>query len=418
VVTSIHPWYDPAMKTTKLFASRLYNGIDLQENMIVEIAGERITAVRKGGEDEADYSGVVTPGFIDAHSHIGMIRQGEPQAENDINDQIDQITPLNDPLNAIYWDDRGLEEAVDFGVLYACVVPGSGNLLGGRARVIRHFAENREDGLFRDYGYKMALGYNPKSTQSWKGTRPTTRMGTYAHLEKCFDEVLQKEGKAKAALDKKLAEATGADAPDDADAAIERAHREYELELGTEDKALLEILHGEKIVKCHVHKEDDVLYLIHLKKKYGIRFSAEHTCDVHHVEIYNRLADEGIPVIYGPLGSLDYKVELKNASYRHASVIMASKANFGLMTDHPVVLSASLRDSLKFFLIAGMGEVDAINLVTRKNAEILGIDDELGTVEPGKLASLVLWDRDPLHLGAFPRTIFAEGKLIRGKAAG
>jgi len=400
-----------AMSTTRIFAERLYDGRTLHDTVVIEIEGDRIVNVAPGPADKSAASGIVTPAFIDAHSHIGMIRQGEPEGEAYVNDQIDQITPLNDPMNGIYWDDRGLAEAVDFGVLYSCVVPGSGNLLGGQAKVIRHFAANREEALFRDYGFKMALGYNPKSTREWKGTRPTTRMGAYALLEKRFDEVLQKEGKAKAALEKKLDEA--GDGPG-AERTRERARSEYELELTSEDRALLEVLGGEKTVKCHAHKEDDLLYLIHLKQKYGIRFTADHTCDVHHVEIYNRLADEGIPVVYGPLGSLDYKVELKNASYRHAKTIMDSRATFGLMTDHPVILSLSLRDSLKYFLIAGMSEVDAINLITRRNAEILGIDGDLGTVEEGKLASIVVWDRNPLHLGAFPRAIYAEGKRIRG----
>jgi imidazolonepropionase-like amidohydrolase len=93
---------------------------------------------------------------------------------------------------------------------------------------------------------------------------------------------------------------------------------------------------------------------------------------------------------------------------------MDSDVTFGLMTDHPVILSAALRDSLKYFLIAGMSEVDAINLITRKNAEILGIDDSLGTVEEGKLASLVVWNQNPLTLGAFPEAVFAEGKQVRG----
>lgn len=396
------------MPTKAIHAATLYDGITIRQNVRITIEGDRIAKVEPGDASGSEVSGTVTPAFIDAHSHIGMIRQGEPQGEADVNDQIGQITPLNDPLNAIYWDDRGLREAVDFGVLYACVVPGSGNLLGGRARIIRHFAANREDALFRDYGYKMALGYNPKSTTEWKGPRPTTRMGAYAMLENRFDEVLQKEGKATAARDRKIAEA-GEDS-----AAVERATREYELELSSEERAILEILSGEKTVKCHAHKEDDLLYLIELKNRYGIRFSAEHTCDVHHTEIYNRLAEEGIPIIYGPLGSLDYKVELKNASYKHAKILMESKARFGLMTDHPVVLSFALRDSLKFFLIAGMPATDAINLITRCNAEILGIDDQLGTVEPGKLASIVVWDNDPLHLGSFPKAVYAEGARIRG----
>lgn len=393
---------------TTVFAHTLYDGTAVSEKMVIIFDGDRIAEVRPGKAEEAELAGIVTPAFIDAHSHIGMIRQGEPQAESDVNDQIDQITPLNDPMNAIYWDDRGLAEAVDFGVLYACVVPGSGNLLGGRARIIRHFAPNRERALFADFGYKMALGYNPKSTQAWKGTRPTTRMGVYAHLEKRFDEVLQKMGKAEAALERKLAEAG------DDEAKQASARREHELELSSEERCIAEILRGEKPVKCHAHKEDDLLYLVDLKRRYGIRFCAEHTRDVHHVEIYNRLADEGIPVVYGPIGSLDYKVELKHASYRHTATIMASRVTFGLMSDHPVTLSSNLRDVLKYFLYAGMSPADAIGLITRRNAEVLGISDRLGTVAPGKLASLIVWDRDPMHLGAFPTAVYAEGERVRG----
>jgi imidazolonepropionase-like amidohydrolase len=83
------------------------------------------------------------------------------------------------------------------------------------------------------------------------------------------------------------------------------------------------------------------------------------------------------------------------------------------MTDHPVIMAPALRDSLKYFMIYGMKEEEAISLITLKNAKILGLDDKLGSVEPGKLASLVVWDRNPLHLGAFPRYIMAEGKAIR-----
>ncbi len=92
---------------------------------------------------------------------------------------------------------------------------------------------------------------------------------------------------------------------------------------------------------------------------------------------------------------------------------MRSNAFYGLMTDHPVIWTPFLRDSLKFFLIQGMSPEEAISTITWKNARILGIDDTLGTVEQGKTASLVVWNRDPLDLAAFPRMVMAEGKAIR-----
>jgi imidazolonepropionase-like amidohydrolase len=167
------------------------------------------------------------------------------------------------------------------------------------------------------------------------------------------------------------------------------------------------------MVKVHVHKEDDVLYLIDLKKKYGLRVSAEHVMDVHHKEIFDELAKADIPVVYGPMGSLAYKVELKHEDYRNVGLLMKSKVQYGLMTDHPVILTYQLRDSLKYFLIQGMAEAQALSLVTAGNAKILGLGADLGSLAPGKLASLVVWDKEPLSLAAYPRMVMAEGVVVR-----
>ncbi len=162
-----------------------------------------------------------------------------------------------------------------------------------------------------------------------------------------------------------------------------------------------------------MHKEDDILYLIEFAKKYGIKVTAEHTCDVFHKEIFDELGKAEIPIVYGPLGSVAYKVELKHAYYQNAGLLMRSSAFYGLMTDHPFIWSPSLRDSLKFFLIQGMSPEVAISMITWKNAKILGLDDTLGTVEQGKTASLIVWNKDPLNLGSFPGMVMAEGKIIR-----
>jgi imidazolonepropionase-like amidohydrolase len=83
------------------------------------------------------------------------------------------------------------------------------------------------------------------------------------------------------------------------------------------------------------------------------------------------------------------------------------------MTDHPVIHTIALRDSLKFFLIQGMKPEEAISLITYKNAHILGLQETLGSIEAGKVASLVVWNQDPLNLGAFPVLVMAEGEVLR-----
>ncbi|MDI6740543.1 MAG: amidohydrolase family protein [Candidatus Edwardsbacteria bacterium] len=404
-------------KRTVIFAETLYDGrkklsdvsVIVEDDTVVDVVKKRLAP---------DFSGVVTPAFIDAHSHIGMARAGEPGQEGETNDVSDQFLPLNDPLDSVYFDDDTFAEAVDFGVLYSCIVPGSGNLLGGRAMVIRNFARHRHQALVKDYGFKMALGYNPRSTGDWKGLRPNTRMGVYGMLEKKFDQALIKKQKADLARVKKLQE-LDLRAKDKKlkkpliEEMRQMIEQEYVLEFDTEEKALLELLLDRKTAKVHVHKEDDALYLIDLAKKYNLKVTADHLGDVHHQEIFDKLAEHNIPAVFGPLGSLAYKVELKHDSYRNTELLMKSKAFYGLMTDHPVIMTPGLRDSLKYFMIFGMSEEQAIGLITYKNARILGIDDKLGTVEKGKLASLVVWDKNPLHLAAFPRMVMAEGNVIR-----
>lgn len=402
-----------------IHADVLHDGRSIRPDLFIVIEDNTITEVTPK-KYPARFRGYVTPAFIDAHSHIGMERQGEPSSESEVNDETDQFTPLHDPLDSIYFDDRAFSEAVDFGVLYSCVVPGSGNILGGRARVIRNFVRNRDQALFHDYGYKMALGYNPRSTTKWDGIRPNTRMGIYALLEKYFDDVLRQEEKARlkrdlALLDLEAGREEGGISGRDIKHKKQLLKREYELELSREQWAVFRLLRGDKTVKVHVHKEDDALFLIELTRKYGIRVTADHCCDIFHTEIFNSLAAENIPIVYGPLGSLDYKVEIKHGFYQNAGLLLQSDANFGLMTDHPVILAHQLRESLKFFLIQGMSETEAISLITFRNARILGIEDRLGTLEKGKLASLIVWDRDPFYIGAFPLAVIAEGDIIREK---
>lgn len=405
------------MSKTIIRASVLYDGHTKYENVNVIVEDDKIVDINSDKNLKADYEGFVTPAFIDPHCHIGMFREGEPGGESEGNEIMGQILPLSDPLDSIYFDDRAFKDSVEFGVLYSCVVPGSGNLVGGKAMIIKNFGKNRDEAFMQDYGYKMALGFNPRSTTAWKGIRPNTRMGVNSMLEEEFDKVLLKKAKAELTKTKAIRELNKKLEKDEI---TKDEHQilnseiltEYEIGFTPKEKAILEIVGGKKTVKIHVHKEDDVLYLIKLVKKYGIKATAEHTGDVHHQEIFDKLAENNIPVIFGPLGCVGGKIELKHAYYTNAKLLMQSKAKYGLMTDHPVITQYSLRDSLKFFMIHGMSREDAISLITYKNAEILGIDDILGSIEKGKLASLVVWDKDPLGLDAFPTMVMGEGKKL------
>ena len=403
----------PVQKEIVVHAKTLFSGGRVLSDRWIVVKGDSIVEI-SAKKRPSDYAGIVTPAFVDPHSHIGMFRAGEPGGEQEGNDITHQIQPLCDPIRSIYFDDLAFVDSIDFGVLYSCIMPGSGNLFGGRSKVIRNFASHVGECEFLDYGYKMALGWNPRSTGGWKGDRPNTRMGIYAMLEKRFDEVLAKEAKSKVAFERKELELARKKVSKK-EAAEEQSllARERKLEFSPEELAILELLKGKKPVKVHVHKEDDVHYLIHLCKKYKIRASAEHCGDVFHREVFDSLRDNEIPVVFGPLGSHAYKTEQRHAFYQNAKLVIESGVTFGLMTDHPVIHSSLLRDSLRYFLMYGMSTEEALHVISGRNAELVGIGGTIGRVEKGMLASLLVWDINPLHLGAYPRMVMGEGKVLR-----
>ena len=376
---------------TCIHAQTLYTGRGVLRNAYLAFDGERIASVATAarGRVTARFP-VVTPAFVDAHSHIGMHRSGEPGAEGESNENLDSILALADALDSVQMDDTAFQDAIEMGVLYSCVVPGSGNIIGGRSAVIRHYAANASDALIARAGIKSAFGHNPRSTTAWKGTRPNTRMGAFAVLRKKLDEVrlkIEKQGRAK-------------------------GRKKDEIAFTSEENVLREILEGRERLRAHVHKIDDIAALLRLVDEFHLRITVEHACDVHQPEILRELARRKIPVVFGPVDSFAYKVELKHENWRNMKHLIDSGVTFGLMTDHPVVLSRQLFLQTRWFLRLGYTKAQAIELVTRRNAEILGVGKQLGTLEKGKWASFIGWNGDPFSLESHPVAVYGEGRAL------
>jgi imidazolonepropionase-like amidohydrolase len=293
-------------------------------------------------------------------------------------------------------DDAAFQDAMEMGVLYSCVVPGSGNIMGGRSAVIRHFGKNTTEALITRAGIKAAFGYNPMSTQTWKGTRPSTRMGALSILRAKLDEVKQK--------DKRYREAKGP--------------KKKEVIFSAAESVLREVLSGKQPLRVHVHKTDDIAALLRIQEEFNLRITVEHAMDVHQTEIFQELKKRNIPVTFGPIDSFAYKVELKNENWRNIRHLLASGVKYGLMTDHPVVPSRQLLMQTRWFIRAGLGKQAAVELVSRLNAEILGIDKTLGTLEKGKWSSFICWNGDPFDMTRYPEAVYGEGNLLYAVSTG
>jgi imidazolonepropionase-like amidohydrolase len=375
-----------------IFARTIYTGKRVVSNAYLQFNGKKISAISKSkkGRQIGKFE-VLTPAFIDPHSHIGMERAGEPSTEGEANEHQDPILVLTDALDSIQTDDKALRDAVEMGVLYSCVMPGSGNIIGGLSAVIRNYAASSTDALITRAGLKGAFGFNPMKTKAWgKGKRPTTRMGAVAMLRSRLDEVRQRIQKYRKA----------------------RGSKKEDIQFSAEDKVLRNLL-GRKIrLRAHVHKIDDIAALLRLVDEFKINVTVDHAGDVHRPEIFRELKKRKIPVVYGPIDSFAYKVELKHEDRRNVRYLLESGVEFGLMTDHPVTLARQLLLQTRWFLRAGLSKQQAIELISRRNSQILGLDDRLGTLEKGKWASFVCWNGDPFDLASYPVAVYGEGKLL------
>jgi imidazolonepropionase-like amidohydrolase len=371
-----------------IFAETLYTGDEVVRNVHLVFEGNVVKGVSK--EEKGEFLGkypVVTPAFIDAHCHIGMERAGEPGSEGEANEHMDSMLFLADALDSVQMDDTAFRDSVEMGVLYSCVLPGSGNIVGGRSAIIRNWARTTNEALVARSGIKAAFGYNPMSTRDWKGTRPHTRMGALSILRGRLAQVKSKMDKSR-----KSPRAADGFTPD--------------------EEVIRSILLGKQGLRVHVHKIDDIASLLRLQEEFGIGITVDHACDVNDPAIFSCLKDKGIPVVFGPLDAFAYKVELKHVNWRNLRHLLASGVEFGLMTDHPVIPQRNLHLELRWFMRCGLNRQDAIEIVTRRNAQILGVEALLGTLDKGKWASFICWNGDPFDMTRYPVKVFGEGAVV------
>ena len=167
----------------------------------------------------------------------------------------------------------------------------------------------------------------------------------------------------------------------------------------------------------HVHKIDDIASLLRLQEEYGIRVTVEHACDVNDGRIYAVLRERGVPVVFGPLDAFAYKVELRHENWRNVRHLLQSGVDFGLMTDHPVIPQRNLLLELRWFIRCGLNRQDAIEIITRRNAQILGIDAS-GDPGEGEVGVVLLLERGPIRRDALPREGRRRGRRgVRGGRA-
>ncbi len=322
--------------------------------------------------------GWVLPGFIEAHGHVGVHEEAEGWAGSDSNELTEPVTAHVRALDAINPADLGFRDAISGGVLAVNVNPGSGNPIGGQTAAVKCWGRTVDEMLLRaPAGMKSALGENPKRVYGERKQSPSTRLGTAAVIRGALVEAANYLAKLDAEQRK-------------SDADRKPVDRDLKLE------ALGLVLRREIPWRQHCHRADDIATALRIAAEFGYDLVIDHGTEAHLLA--DILAAKQIPVIIGPLFTSRSKVELRNRSLANPGKLAAAGVTIAITTDHPVVPINFLAHQAALSVKHGLDRDTALRALTINPARIVGIEDRLGSIEPGKDADLVIWSGDPLDV--------------------
>ncbi|MTK10950.1 MAG: amidohydrolase [Clostridiaceae bacterium] len=332
--------------------------------------------------------GYIMPGIIDAHCHIGMLEDCMGFEGDDVNEMREVVGPEYRAIDAINPMDFSFKEAYENGVTTVCTGPGSANVIGGQFAVIKTKGKRIDKMIVKaSAAMKVAFGENPKRCHNEKNEVPTTRMTTAAILRDwLFRTKYYMESKENAVKEGKT--------------------QNFDMKL----EALIPLLKGEITMKAHAHRADDIFTSIRIAKEFNLKLTLDHCTEGHLIA--DELAEEGYSAIVGPTLGCRPKIELKELTFDTPVVLYNSGVKIALMTDHPVIPVHYLPLCAALAVRAGLSEEAALKAITLNPAEILGIGDRVGSLEEGKDADIVVFDKHPFDIQAKSQLVLINGEIV------
>lgn len=366
------------------------------ENGVVLIDGTKIKAVGAdveipAGATEIDATGKwVTPGFVEAHSHISTFN--EPQATqapgtSDGNEVSGPVTAHIRALDALNPFDMGIEHARRAGFSTAFTLPGSANVIGGQGLTMKLKEASTVFDLYipGSEHMKMALGENPKRVYGSEKKMPVTRMGVGAVLREALFN-------AKAYADQKE-QAKGDPS--------KMPKPDFKLE------ALVPVIRGEMKCRIHAHRADDIVTAVRIAQEFNLKYAVEHATESY--KILDFLKDNNVECVIGPLTMGYAKMEIWGRKLETPGVLERAGITFCLSED-AATATKYLPTHIGYCIARGLSLEAAFESITIVPARILELEDRIGSLEPGKDADVAIWDGNP-----FCNMTLCEKTIIDGE---
>ena len=349
----------------------------IRDGKIIEIAKtihptQRMKAMDVKGK-------LVFPGFIDAHSHIGISEEKTTVQGDESNEGTNPITPCLRGLDAINPMDSAFHNALAVGITGVMVGPGSANAIGGQFAFIKTAGRCIDNMVvLAPAAIKIAFGENPMTNYGMNGNIPSTRMAIASLIrEELF--------RARQYFE-------------------ESGQKIFDMECY---RALFE---GNIPLKAHVHRADDIFTAIRIAKEFGLGLTLDHCTEGHLIA--EEIAESGYPAIVGPSLASRNKKEVSLSDFKTAGVLQRAGVLVALSTDHPVSRIQYLPLCAALAAKEGLGTMDALRAITINAARICRVDHRLGSLKVGKDADLVIYDGNPLDITSSVIATIINGEIV------
>jgi imidazolonepropionase-like amidohydrolase len=370
----------------------VYTAVD-PEPFLADILIEdgKIKAIGQGIAGDCpgfDASGLrVYPGFVDAHSHIGLYAYGQTGEFTDYNERGDILSPQLRSIDAINPMDPSFRQAAEGGVTCVCTGPGSANVLGGTFCAMKTVGRRIDDMVVKaEVAMKCAFGENPKRVYRDKGN--SSRMSTAAKLR----EALFKAREYKAKID--AAQGDLSKMPP------------FDMKL----QSLIPVLNKEIPLKAHAHQANDIFTALRIAKEFDVDITLEHVTEGHLIA--DLLAKEGKPCAVGPTMSFASKPELREKSWITPAALVDAGLSVSIITDSDVTEEHYLTICAALAIKSGLSEEDALKAITINPARHIGVADRVGSLEEGKDADIVVTDGSPFEISTQIKGVWINGEQI------
>ncbi len=374
-------------KVFPISAEPFYGDLLVENGKIKKIGSE----IEEEVDEVVNVSGkYLFPGFVDAHSHLGLYEEGVGAVyASDGNEMTDPITAHVRAIDAFNPADPAIKRALKGGVTTVMILPGSANPVGGQGAIIKLNPSNVDDMLIKSpAGLKMAFGENPKRVYSQQNKMPATRLGVAAVARDFFFKV--EDYMAEKAQARKEGKPF--------------TKRNMKYEVG-------ELVLTKKIpARIHAHRADDILTAIRIAEEFNFDFVIEHCTEGY--KIVDVLKEKNVKVVSGPLLTFRTKYELKDMTMKALKILSENGILTSLMCDHPVLPLEYASIQAAAALRYDVDEDALLKMLTLNPARILGMEDRIGTLEEGKDADLVVWSGHPFDMHAKVEAVYVNGHKV------